>query len=112
MEKLVIIDSCMRLESRTKRILDAAKEVLSSRYDIEIIDVGDQRRDQTRPCHKKHIGHRDFPENLTLIGPVNLCTLQLFIGNIHQNTCGTEHLERDSHPEIDQNDHHMCPARL
>ena len=41
MEKLVIIDSCMRLESRTKRILDAAKEVLSSRYDIEIIDVNE-----------------------------------------------------------------------
>lgn len=39
MEKLVIIDSCMRAESRTRRILNAAKEVLSTRYDIEIIDV-------------------------------------------------------------------------
>lgn len=29
----------MRAESRTRRILNAAKEVLSTRYDIEIIDV-------------------------------------------------------------------------
>ena len=39
MEKLVIIDSCMRAESRTRRILNAAREVLLTRYDIEIIDV-------------------------------------------------------------------------
>ena len=37
----MIIDSCMRPESRTRRILDAAKEVLSSRYDIESIDVNE-----------------------------------------------------------------------
>lgn len=41
MKKLVIIDSCMRPESRTRRILDAAKEVLSSRYDIESFDVNE-----------------------------------------------------------------------
>ena len=28
MDKLIIIDSCMREESRTKMILDAAREVL------------------------------------------------------------------------------------
>ncbi|MGN1233636.1 MAG: NAD(P)H-dependent oxidoreductase [Candidatus Cryptobacteroides sp.] len=39
MDKLIIIDSCMRKESRTKVILDAAKEVLSARNDIETIDV-------------------------------------------------------------------------
>ncbi len=39
MERLLIIDSCMRPESRTRKILDAAKDVLSSRYDIETIDV-------------------------------------------------------------------------
>ena len=39
MEKLLIIDSCMRPESRTRKVLDAAKEVLSSRYDIETVDV-------------------------------------------------------------------------
>ena len=39
MEKLIIIDSCMREESRTKIILGAAKEVLALRYDIETIDV-------------------------------------------------------------------------
>ena len=39
MEKLIIIDSCMRAESRTKVILEAAVEVLSTRYDIETIDV-------------------------------------------------------------------------
>ena len=32
MEKLIIIDSCMRAESRTKVILAAAKEVLSARW--------------------------------------------------------------------------------
>lgn len=35
----MIIDSCMRPESRTRKVLDAAKEVLSSRYDIETVDV-------------------------------------------------------------------------
>lgn len=39
MDKLIIIDSCMRAESRTRRILNAAKEALSSRYDVECIDV-------------------------------------------------------------------------
>ena len=39
MQKLLIIDSCMREESRTRIILDAAKEVLASRYDIVTIDV-------------------------------------------------------------------------
>lgn len=39
MDKLIIIDSCMREESRTRVILNAAKEVLSARYDIETIDV-------------------------------------------------------------------------
>ena len=39
MDKLIIIDSCMREESRTRVILDAAKEVLAARYDIETIDV-------------------------------------------------------------------------
>ena len=39
MDKLIIIDSCMRAESRTRRILNAAKEALSSRYDMECIDV-------------------------------------------------------------------------
>ncbi len=37
----MIIDSCMRPESRTRRILGAAKEALSSRYDIESIDVNE-----------------------------------------------------------------------
>ena len=39
MEHLIIIDSCMREESRTKLILEAAKEVLSTRYEVETIDV-------------------------------------------------------------------------
>lgn len=39
MDKLIIIDSCMREESRTKVILEAAVEVLSTRYDVETIDV-------------------------------------------------------------------------
>ena len=39
MQKLLIIDSCMREESRTRIILDAAREQLALRYDIETIDV-------------------------------------------------------------------------
>lgn len=39
MKKLVVIDSCMRAESRTKQILDAAVAELSKRYEVEIIDV-------------------------------------------------------------------------
>jgi FMN-dependent NADH-azoreductase len=39
MERLIVIDSCMREGSRTKRILNAAMEVLSGRYDVETVDV-------------------------------------------------------------------------
>lgn len=39
MEKLIVIDSCMRPESRTRRILKAAMEVLSQRYEVETLDV-------------------------------------------------------------------------
>ena len=39
MEKLMVIDSCMREGSRTRRILRAAMEVLSGRYDVETVDV-------------------------------------------------------------------------
>jgi FMN-dependent NADH-azoreductase len=39
MKKLIVIDSCMRAESRTKLILDAAVAELSKRYEVEIIDV-------------------------------------------------------------------------
>ena len=39
MEKLMVIDSCMREGSRTRRILNAAMEVLSGRYDVETVDV-------------------------------------------------------------------------
>ena len=39
MERLLVIDSCMRPESRTRKILEAAKEALASRYEIESIDV-------------------------------------------------------------------------
>ena len=39
MEKLMVIDSCMREGSRTRRILRAAMEVLSGRYDVEMVDV-------------------------------------------------------------------------
>ena len=39
MEKLMVIDSCMKKGSRTRRILRAAMEVLSGRYDVETVDV-------------------------------------------------------------------------
>ena len=39
MEKLMVIDSCMREGSRTRRILRAAMEGLSGRYDVEMVDV-------------------------------------------------------------------------
>ncbi len=39
MEKLIVIDSCMREGSRTRRILNSAMEVLSGRYDVETVDV-------------------------------------------------------------------------
>ncbi len=35
----MVIDSCMREGSRTRRILRAAMEVLSGRYDVETVDV-------------------------------------------------------------------------
>ena len=39
MEKLVIIDSCMHEGSRTRRLLQAAVNELSTRYAIETFDV-------------------------------------------------------------------------
>lgn len=39
METLVIIDCCMREDSRTRRLLSAAAEVLSERYEVSRIDV-------------------------------------------------------------------------
>ncbi len=39
MKKLVVIDCCMRAESRTKQILNPVVEALSLRYDVEHIDV-------------------------------------------------------------------------
>lgn len=39
MDKLLIIDACMRAESRTRILLEAAKDVLSRKYDMETIDV-------------------------------------------------------------------------
>ena len=39
MERLIVIDSCMREGSRTRRILNAAMEVLCGRYEVETVDV-------------------------------------------------------------------------
>lgn len=39
MDKLIIIDSCMRAGSRTRTILEAVEEVLASRYEVEVVDV-------------------------------------------------------------------------
>lgn len=39
MEKLVVIDSCMHEGSRTRRLLQAAVNELSTRYEIETFDV-------------------------------------------------------------------------
>ena len=39
MEHLVIINSCMREDSRTKIILDSATKALAERYEIEAINV-------------------------------------------------------------------------
>ena len=39
MKKLVVIDCCMRAESRTRQILNPVVEALSLRYDVEHIDV-------------------------------------------------------------------------
>ena len=39
MENLIIINSCMREDSRTKIILDSATKALAERYEIEAINV-------------------------------------------------------------------------
>lgn len=41
METLVVIDACMRAESRTKKILDGILEVLYKKYNVEIISLKD-----------------------------------------------------------------------
>ena len=63
MDKLIIIDSCMREESRTREILDAAKEVLAARYDIETIDVNATRLPPVTPEMLKERTSGNVPEN-------------------------------------------------
>lgn len=41
METLVVVDACMRAESRTKKILDGILEVLYKKYNVEIISLKD-----------------------------------------------------------------------
>lgn len=42
MESLVVIDACMREGSRTKTILDSILKILSTRYNVEIITLGNK----------------------------------------------------------------------
>ena len=63
MDKLIIIDSCMREESRTRVILDAAKDVLSARYDIETIDVNATGLPPVNPEMLKERTLGKVPEN-------------------------------------------------
>ena len=65
--KLIIIDSCMREESRTRVILDAAKEVLSARYDIETIDVNALALSPVTPQVLKERTLGKVPENVLSI---------------------------------------------
>lgn len=39
MEKLILVNSCMRAESSTRRLMEHARMLLAERYDIEEIDV-------------------------------------------------------------------------
>ena len=41
---------------------------------------------------------------------VNLRTLQLVRRNIHQHTGSDQHLVRNTDPDIDQDDHYVCPS--
>ena len=41
---------------------------------------------------------------------VDLRTLQLVRRNIHQHTGSDQHLVRNTDPDIDQDDHDMCPS--
>ncbi|MGM9739905.1 MAG: NAD(P)H-dependent oxidoreductase [Candidatus Cryptobacteroides sp.] len=71
MEKLIIIDSCMREESRTKVILEAAKEVLSTRYDIETIDVNALALPPVNPQSLKERTAGNVPEaTLAIAGKI------------------------------------------
>lgn len=67
MEKLIIIDSCMREESRTRVILDAAKEVLAVRYDIETIDVNALALQAVTPEVLKERTEGRVPENTVAV---------------------------------------------
>jgi FMN-dependent NADH-azoreductase len=71
MKKLIVIDSCMRAESRTRLILEAAVAELSKRYEVEIIDVNavglppldkttyvDQRENGNIPPQAMEIAHK------------------------------------------------------
>ena len=65
--KLIIIDSCRREGSRTRVILDAAKEVLSARYDIETIDVNALALSPVTPQMLKERTLGRVPENVLSI---------------------------------------------
>ena len=67
MDKLIIIDACMREESRTKVILAAAQQVLALRYEIETIDVNELALPPVSPEALKERTAGRVPEDIVAI---------------------------------------------
>ncbi len=64
MMKLIVIDSCMREESRTAMILKPVLECLSDKYDIEVLDVNSLSYPPVSPeiLRERNSGH--VPEDV------------------------------------------------
>ncbi|MCM1177976.1 MAG: NAD(P)H-dependent oxidoreductase [Bacteroidales bacterium] len=62
MEKLLILDSCMREDSRTARILAAATKSLSDRYEIGTIRLGSMEMPSVGPEMLEERGRGKVPE--------------------------------------------------
>lgn len=64
MEKLILINSCMRAESRTRRLMEHARMLLAGRYDIEEIDVNAMPLTPVTPAILCERNEGYVPENI------------------------------------------------
>ena len=78
--------------------------------DVEVVDVAHKVRYQRRPLHTEQIGQLDVDEALPRRCTVDGGGLQHIGGNIHQHTGGNEHLVGHAHPDVDEDDHELCPV--
>ena len=79
---------------------------------VEVVDILYKVCYKCRALNEQDIWHCDLPEYLEICCSIDLCTLDLICRYIHQNTCCDQHLVWNTDPDIDENDHYLCPVRI